>query len=125
MKEGGSNTVERSERLAQFLRREGGARFDLIVHDTSWLEQRCPRLLRLLQLHSHAMSILRTGPEARHAMDPLVIVDGRHFLHRFHVDQPRASLAIEQPTLAEPLQMRFNEIWATGEPGLNASVLGL
>ena len=51
-------------------------------------------------------------------MDPLVIVDGRHFLHRFHVEQPRAALAIEEPQLARPLVKRFEEIWATGEPGL-------
>ena len=58
-------------------------------------------------------------------MDPLVIVDGRHFLHRFHVDQPRAALAIDDPAAARPLVTRFEEIWATGEPGLSGTVLGL
>ena len=70
-------------------------------------------------------TIYRTGPEARSAMDPLLIVDSRHFLHRFHIDQPRAALAIEQPALARPLVMRFEQIWTTGEPGLSATVLGL
>jgi hypothetical protein len=58
-------------------------------------------------------------------MDPLVIVDARHVLHRFHVDQPRASLAIEQPAAAKPLVTRFEEIWASGEPGLSGTTLGL
>jgi hypothetical protein len=58
-------------------------------------------------------------------MDPLLIADGRHFLHRFHIDHPRAALAIEQPQLARPLVMRFEQIWATGEPGLSATALGL
>ena len=34
-------------------------------------------------------------------------------------------LAVDAPLRARPLVMRFEEIWATGEPGLNASVLGL
>jgi len=123
--QGGWPSAARSDRLAAFLRRAPKARIDVIVHDTRWLETRCPRLLALLRLHSHSITVYRTGPEARSAMDPLVIADGRHFLHRFHVDQPRATLAIEQPQLARPLVTRFEQIWATGEPGLGATVLGL
>ena len=58
-------------------------------------------------------------------MDPLLIVDGRHYLHRFHVDHPRAALGVEEPLGAKPLVTRFEEIWGTGEPGLAATVLGL
>jgi hypothetical protein len=58
-------------------------------------------------------------------MDPLIIVDTRHVLHRFHVSQPRASLLVDQAQLAQPLVTRFEEIWASGEPGISATVLGL
>jgi hypothetical protein len=78
-----------------------------------------------LRTFSGAITVYRTGAEAKAAMDPLIIVDNRHFLHRFHVEQPRAALAIEEPHLARPLVDRFNEIWATGEPGLSGTVLGL
>ncbi|MFO1412383.1 MAG: hypothetical protein U1F10_00410 [Burkholderiales bacterium] len=125
MAQGGWQTAARSERVTAFLRRTPKARLDVIVHDTRWLEASCPRLLNLLRLYSHAITVYRTGPEARAAMDPLVIADGRHFLHRFHIDHPRAVLATDAPQRARPLCMRFEEIWATGEPGLNASVLGL
>ena len=123
--QGGWQTAARGERLTAFLRRTPKARIDVIVHDTRWLEASCPRMVALLRLYSHAITVYRTGPEARSAMDPLVIADGRHFLHRFHIDQPRAVLAIDAPQRTRPLVMRFEEIWATGEPGLNASVLGL
>ena len=54
------------------------------------------------------------------------MVDGRHFLHRFHVEQPRAALVIEdRRTSRGPLVNRFEEIWATGEPGLTGTVLGI
>lgn len=121
----GWNTARRADKLATCLRRHRNARVEIILHDTRWLEARCPRLLAVQRLHSSAMTIYRTGPEARHAMDPLVIADSRHMLHRFHVDQPRASLVIGRPALVRPLVMRFEEIWATGEPGLTATVLGL
>ncbi len=125
LSQGGWQSAARADRLATFLRRAPDARVDLIVHDPRWMEASCPRLLAQLKLHSHTITVYRTGAEARSAMDPLLIADGRHFLHRFHIDQPRAALALEQPQLARPLVTRFEQIWATGEPGLGATVLGL
>lgn len=125
LSEGGWQSEQRASSLSAFLRRDRKARLEMIVHDTRWLEMSCTRLLALLRLHSHAVTVYRTGSEARNAMDPLLIADGRHFLHRFHIDQPRAAFAVEQPQLARPLVMRFEQIWATGEPGLSATVLGL
>ena len=121
----GWQSFERAANLGAMLRRSQHARIDLIVHDTRFMEASCPRLIMLLRTHSHAITVYRTGPEAKSAMDPLLLADGRHFVHRFHIDQPRATVAIEQPQLARPLCMRFDEIWATGEPGLGATVLGL
>jgi len=121
----GWNNAARSERLAAFLRELRGRRLDIIVHDTRYLESACPRMLKLLGVYGHAMAILQTGAEGKVATDPLLIVDGKHYLHRFHFDQPRAALGILQPEQAQPLVARFGEIWATGESGVNATVLGL
>ena len=121
----GWNTAARASSLAAFLRRAPAARMDLILHDTRWLEQACPRLVDLVRRYSTAITVYKTGTEARVAMDPLVIADGRHFLHRFHIDHPRASLVIDNSQLAGPLVARFEEIWATGEPGVAGTVLGL
>jgi hypothetical protein len=125
LSEGGWQSAARAQALGAFLRRGRHARLEIIVHDTRFIETSCARLVTLLRQHAHAVTIYRTSGEARKAMDPLFIADGRHFLHRFHIDQPRASLAIEHPQLARPLVMRFEQIWATGEPGVSASVLGL
>jgi hypothetical protein len=121
----GWETLARATNLAAFLRRAPAARFDLIVHDTRWMQGSCPRLTNLLRQYSQSITVYQTGREARVAMDPLVIVDGRHFLHRFHIDQPRATLVIGNPLQASPLATRFDEIWATGEPGMAGTVLGL
>ena len=121
----GWNGAGRAERLAAFFRRSRHARLALIVHDPRYLESACPRILDLLKVYGHAMQVWRTGNEARKATDALVIADGRHCLHRYHVDQPRATLATNAPALVKPLAARFEEIWATGEPALGGSVLGL
>ncbi len=125
LSEMGWGSAARTDRLAAFLRRSRHARVEIIVHDTRWLETSGARLVAVQRLHATAVTIYRTGSEARHARDPLVIADGRHALHRFHVDHPRASLVLDRPTLVRPLQMRFDEIWVTGEPGLTATTLGL
>ena len=121
----GWNNAARAERLAAFLREVRGRRLDIIVHDTRYLQSACPRMLKLLGVYGHSMSILQTGAEGKVATDPLLIVDGQHYLHRFYFDQPRAALGILQPEQAQPLVARFGEIWATGESGVNATVLGL
>jgi hypothetical protein len=125
LSEGGWSGARRAERLAGFLRRSRNARLSIIVHHTRHVETSCPRLTDLLKVYSHAVNVWRTGADARGATDALVIADGRHFLHRYHVEQPRATLAIDMPAAAKPLVARFEEIWATGEPALGGSVLGL
>lgn len=125
LSETGWNDAGRAARLGAFLRGTGGRRLEVIVHDTAYLERSCARLLGLMRAYSHAMTIYRTGPDARHASDPLVIVDEAHYLHRYHFEQPRATLALHRPEQTRPLAMRYDEIWATGEPGINATVLGL
>jgi len=119
------NDAARSERLAAFLREVRGRRLDIIVHDTRYLQSACPRMLRLLGAYGHAMAILQTGPEGKVATDPLLIVDGQHYLHRFHYEQPRAALGICQPEQAQSLAARFAEIWATSDSAVSATVLGL
>lgn len=125
LSEMGWNAAERMSRLGRFLRGTRGRRLDIIVHDTAYLEASCPRLIGLLRTYSYAVTIYRTGPEARHAADPLLIVDDQHYLHRFHIEQPRATMGINQPEQTRPLAQRYEEIWATGEPGVNATLLGL
>jgi len=125
LSEMGWNSAARAEGLARFLRGSRMARLEIIVHDTSHLEQSCARLRNLQRLNSEAIAIFRTGPEARGAMDPMVIVDARHYLHRFNIERARAALGIEQPRAAQELKLRFDDIWATREGELPGTTLGL
>jgi len=121
----GWNESTRAEAIVAFLRASRAARLDIVVHDTGWIERSCPRLTRLLRYYGDLITIRRTSDEAKHAMDPLLIADDAHYLHRMHVAQPRAVLGIAQPDEARPLVERFEAIWSSAEPGLSATVLGL
>jgi hypothetical protein len=121
----GWNDPARARSLATFLRASPAARLEIIVQDTRWIEQSCPRLTQLLKYQSHAFAIKRSGDDARSAKDPLLIVDGIHFLHRLHIAQPRAVLSIGDPAAASPLVLRFDAISETAEPGISPTTLCL
>jgi len=121
----GWNSALRIEGLGRFLRGSRRASIEIIVHDTRYLERSCARLRNLQRLYTASIAIFQTGPGARGAMDPMVIVDARHYLHRFHAERPRAALGIEQPQATRALSLRFDEIWATREGELPGTTLGL
>lgn len=121
----GWESRDRAEALARILKGGRGVQVDFVLHRTEFLLTRCPRLLALLRHHSGSLRMLRSGPEAAHAMDPMLIVDDRHYLHRFHADQPRAELVFDDPGSARPLAERFRAIEATAEPAATLTVLGL
>ena len=121
----GWDRAERAELVKAFLRRSRSAELRLIVHDPRPLETACPRITALLKVYGHAMSVWRTGEEARGATDALLIADERHALHRYHVEQPRATLLLSMPAAVKPLVSRFEEIWATGAPAIGGTTLGL
>jgi len=119
------NTVARCEQLTSFLRGSRDARLQIIVHDTRYLEARCARILALQRYYGHAITLRKTGDGAAGARDPLMLVDERHYLHRFDFEQPRAALVIDDPEATGPLAQRFDEIWATGVEAVPGTRLGL
>lgn len=97
----------------------------ILVHDPQPAYRKCPRLLGLLRQFSHVISIHETHHQAKGVYDPFVMADGRHYLHRFHFDQPQGVLALDDPIGAKPLVDRFEELWANAEPAISATTLGL
>lgn len=121
----GYNSQERFELLQNFLLRNRANQLTLVLHDTTYLTNECPRMTNLLRQFSHAISILRTTEEARGATDPFIIADDEHFLHRFHYDHPRAALTLNDKEGALDLIRRFNEIVEASEPAVPPTTLGL
>jgi hypothetical protein len=97
----------------------------IALHDPESMVRNTPRLRALLGPCAHVMAVHKTRDEGRRAEDPLVIVDGRHFVHRFHADLPRGLLALDDPESAQSRIQRFDQIWAASDPGLSGTTLGL
>jgi hypothetical protein len=125
LNDGGWNAPARIDVLRAFLLGHHNSRMQIIVHDTTPIESFMPRLMLLLRDFSHKFSILRTIEDGRNAWDAFVIVDGRHVVHRFHLDSVRGELALNAPLKARELRDRYDDILVFTEPGVNATQLGL
>lgn len=97
----------------------------IVVHDAAPIYAQCPRLLTLLRQFSHILAVHETQMAAKHVYDPFVVVENRHFLHRFHYDGPRGLLALNEPNEAKILHDKFEEIWQVSELAISPTTLGL
>lgn len=122
---GGYGSARRCEMLGDFLRKSVKSTLVIVLHDTSHVTAYCPRLLNLLRMHSHAMSIHQTTERARVANDPFVVADDLHYVHRFHRHHARAVLALDDPNGARQIEGRFQELLEASYPAVFATTLGL
>ncbi|MEO8039670.1 MAG: hypothetical protein ABI794_12940 [Betaproteobacteria bacterium] len=97
----------------------------IVLHDPHPLYRACPRLLALLRQFSHVIAIHESQDQAKNVYDPFVLVDDRHYMHRFHYDGAQGILGIDDPLGARALRDRFEEIWAASDPSVPATTLGL
>jgi hypothetical protein len=119
------NSVRRSELLRQFLLLSRSRRLQIVLHDAANLQRDCPRLILLLRQFSHAISIHETDPQAKGVYDPFAVMDERDYVHRFHYDDTRGLLALDDPQDAHSFVQRFGEIWEASAPVVSATTLGL
>jgi hypothetical protein len=121
----GFNSPQRYDLLRAFLMRSRANRLYIVLHDVSGLARDCPRVLNLLRSFSHAISIQETEPQAKGVYDPFALADERDYVHRFHYEDARAVLALDDPQGAHGLVRRFQEIWEASVPAVSATTLGL
>jgi hypothetical protein len=119
------NSSRRHDMLRRYLMASRRNRLLIVVHETQSLDRNGPRILNLLKQFSHAISIHETHANAKSVYDPFVIVDDRCFVHRFHFDEMRGLMAIDDPIGTHTLSERFDEIWEASSPAVSATTLGL
>jgi hypothetical protein len=121
----GYNSPRRYELLRTFLLASPRNRLQIVAHETQSMDRTCPRLLNLLRLHAHAISIHETHQVAKAVYDPFAVVDDLHFVHRFHFEELRGVLALHDPIGTHTFIERFGEIWEASSPAVSATTLGL
>lgn len=123
--EGGWNSPQRYELLKNFVLSNPGNRLQIVLHSVDHVRRYCSRLLNLQRQYSFAVFIHETQPEARSVFDPMLIADGRHYVHRFHYTQPRGELVLHDPDQTQRLVLHFDELWQASSVAVTATTLGL
>jgi glutaminase len=123
LSKGSFSSLARAEMLHHFLAQQG--QLTMVLHETDYFTQHCPRLNVLLHTYGHAMRVFATNEYAKIARDHFVIADGAYYLKRFHTDQARFKFSFDDMDAVSGLTMRFEELLAQTSHVVSTSHLGL
>ena len=121
----GFNSASRFELLKNFLLSNPKNQLLLLAHDIRPLSQYCPRLMILLQKFSHNMLIYQTPRNLQYLTDPFAVADQSQYVRRFHFDNSRGMLALNDGAGASLLKSRFMEMWTVSRPDSSTSTFSL
>jgi hypothetical protein len=119
------NSPQTCELLRAFMLRARNNRLLIVVHETGYIRNFCPRLLNLLRQFSDRMFIHQTQGKAASAQDCFVLADELHFVRRPVQAQPRATLRLNDGQESQGMHLRFSEIWDNSFPAVSATTSGL
>jgi hypothetical protein len=122
---GGFESAGGVDQLSNLLVQNPAARITLILHDTQYLLDRCPRLLMLMQRYQHAIAVYETNDEGKRVSDSFVLADKHAYLRRFHVDQVRFKYSLNDRPTVTLLGMRFEELLQLTHHQISTTPLGL
>jgi hypothetical protein len=115
----------RLDALAAFLQTDSLSSIRIVLHDPGPLERNEPRLTRLIFRYSHKVDVRQSPDNLRHLTDTHLLADDAHGVRRFHVDQPRSALILDDPGYISPWRLRFEELWELSHPCLQINTTGL
>lgn len=124
-KRGDFASLKTADMLNNFLSQNALAKLTIILQDTQYFENNCPRLYRLLQTYSHKMTVFETNQTAKHAKDCFMIADDKHYVKRIHIDQARFKYALNDKLNCAILRQRFDELQEASQHHLAVTKLGL
>jgi hypothetical protein len=122
---GAFSSVNRYERLNQFLTQPEATKLTIILHDAHFFLHNCPRLVNLLKAHGHKMVVYTTNNAAKIAKDCFIIADQQAFIRRIHIDHARFKYSFTDNETINSLAMRFDELLDETETQLSTIHLGL
>ena len=109
----------------QFLNKSPSNQLTIILQNTSFLKNKCPRLLDLLNIYGHKMTVYETNSSAKHAKDCFVLADDKNYVKRIHIDQARFRYGLDDLATASLLTTRFKELLEATQDVVTISRLGL
>ena len=98
------------EALRQFLAKSRSNKLVIVVHDQSFMVERCARLLNLLKVYGHLITVYETVDTAKTALDAFILADKSHYLRRFHIDQARFKYVFDDIVETNALYERYEQL---------------
>lgn len=118
-------SLEKSGFFQNFLNANIASQLTIILHDASFFQNKCPRLLNLLEVYGHKMRVHLTNTSVKHAKDCFILADGAHYIKRIHIDQARFRYAFDDLQSVEVLNNRFMELLDATADTVTLKPLGL
>ncbi len=115
----------RLQLLSDFLAADRLRRIRIVLHDPEPLHRLMPRLMQLVARFSHLIDVRQSPDNLRHLADSHLLADDAHGVRRFHGEQPRSALILDDPTYIHPWRQRFEELWGLSHPALRLNTTGL
>lgn len=115
----------RLQLLSDFLAADPLRRIRVVLHDPEPLHRRTPRLMQLIGRFSHLIEVRQSPDNLHHLADTHLLADDAQGVRRFHVDQPRSALILDDPAYVHPWRQRFEELWGLSHPCLQINTTGL
>ncbi len=122
---GGFSSLEKFNLLQNFLADNIASELTIILQDAAFFQNRCPRLLKLLEVYGHKMRVHVTNASVKHVKDCFILADRKHYIRRIHIDQPRFRFALDDRQNTEALHNRFVEISEAIADAVTMRPLGL
>lgn len=116
---------ENVELLRSFL--AGGLRnlVRIVLKNAEPFRRDSPRLFRLLSIYPHQMYVVQCPEHLRSLNDSMLIANDSSALVRFHKDNARSRVIINDREACTPYIQRFNDITGEGGDVISATTLGL
>jgi hypothetical protein len=116
---------QKFELIQQFLNKSPSNQLTIVLQDTGYFKNKCPRLLDLLVIYGHKMTVYETNQTAKHAKDCFILADDKNYVKRFHIDQARFRYGLNDLTSTNQLNTRFKELLEATQDVVTVSRLGL
>lgn len=100
-------------------------RIRIVVKNAAPLRNHSPRLFQLLATYPEQMTVIQCPQHLHSLNDALFIVNETHALIRFHKDNARSRIIIDDRDACAPYVQRFREIEREGGESISATTLGL
>lgn len=116
---------QKFELLQQFLNRSPSNQLTIVLQNTDYFKNKCPRLLDLLTIYGHKMAVYETNESVKHAKECFILADDKNYVKRIHIDQARFRYGLDDLATASLLNTRFKELLEATHDVVTISRLGL